>query len=86
MKAITKVQVYLLVVASFMDAITDTFPSLLPLLKANTAAALILSNLIDILITIAPMLIPIVMIVFLKPVRDALEETKGKICSLICTC
>ena len=84
MKAITKVQVYLLVV-SFMDAITDVFPILFQLLKSNIAATLILSNLIDILITIAPMLIPIVMIAFLKPLRDALKETKGRMCSLMCT-
>ncbi len=86
MKAITRVQVYFLV-ASFMDAITDVVPSLYPLLKSNTAATLILSNLIDILITITPMLIPIVMIIMLKPVRDALKETKGKLCSLMsCNC
>ena len=72
MKAITKVQVYLLV-ASFMDAITYIFPPFFPLLNLNAAA-------------IAPMLIPIVMIAFLKPVRDALKETKGRMCSFMCTC
>ncbi len=82
MKAITKVQVYLLV-GSFIDAIYYLIPSFYPLLKSNTVGTAILSNFIDILITTTPIFVPVVMIVMLKPVRDALKETKRKLSSLM---